>query len=267
MQQTLQTIKILSLLLCCLWMIPAKGNELYHNDFNNKQCCLVISHALGGIHGNAYTNSLEAFIHNLNQGSLVFEADLAQTSDGTWIVTHDWQSWSSRNKYNGPNPPNLDTFLHARIQREDGHKYTPLTWNDIERILARNPDVQLILDTKYKLEDMTKSLANSKVKSQLIWQAYDFADIDFLQANHVGNIILTLYKMQIPNPASFFKYLRDNYAHKIVGLTVPLKFYFAHTKQLTSLGIPIYIHGKPDKINSRQLHLSLRDQVAGFYLD
>ena len=52
----------------------------------------LIAHALGGIGGKPYSNSLEAFIENYNKGIRIFEVDLSITSDGYVVCRHDWNT-------------------------------------------------------------------------------------------------------------------------------------------------------------------------------
>ena len=53
-----------------------------------------IAHALGGVGGKTYTNSIQAFEHNYNKGFKVFEVDLDFTSDDELIAWHSFDKTS-----------------------------------------------------------------------------------------------------------------------------------------------------------------------------
>ena len=48
----------------------------------------IIMHAMGGIDGNDYTNSLEAFERHYARGRRVFEVDFALTNDNKVVAKH-----------------------------------------------------------------------------------------------------------------------------------------------------------------------------------
>ncbi|OKP81736.1 hypothetical protein A3844_25475 [Paenibacillus helianthi] len=50
----------------------------------------IVAHAMGGINGHTYTNTLEAFAANYEQGSRIFEADLLLTTDEQLVARHEW---------------------------------------------------------------------------------------------------------------------------------------------------------------------------------
>ncbi len=60
-----------------------------------------IAHALGGIDGHAYTNSLDALLLNYKNGHRVFEADISITSDGAAVLAHDWAHFYSISNMQG----------------------------------------------------------------------------------------------------------------------------------------------------------------------
>ena len=51
----------------------------------------MISHAMGGIDGTNYSNSLEAFQENYAEGHRIFEVDFEYTSDGRMVLCHSWK--------------------------------------------------------------------------------------------------------------------------------------------------------------------------------
>lgn len=106
------------------------------------QRCSLIHHAGGGIEGNTYTNSKEAVEQTLkeNPGACAIEMDFLLTSDEVLVCAHRWKDsyWQCEET------PTLEEFLSWKIQG----KYTPLTAEMLIEIMAENPDMYLITDTK-----------------------------------------------------------------------------------------------------------------------
>jgi glycerophosphoryl diester phosphodiesterase len=254
--------------------VPAWGmadhDVVYHHDIRNPQCCLMIAHAAGGIDGNAYTNSVEALQANLAMGTRVFEIDFSKTRDGVWVATHDWENWARQTGYAGTVPTftefralKLKHFGPGAIVRQ----YTPLTLEYLEQVVARHPDIRIVTDTKYDFREMVRILNRSALHRNLIYQAYSFEDVDFLVKQRIRGVILTVYKMQIPDIDRFVAQV-NAISDKIIGLTMPVPFFDAHSAKLAAVRVPVYLHGSPSVINSRQLHSKMRHLGAkGFYLD
>lgn len=255
-------------------LIPAWSaagqNLTYHNNIRNRQCCLVIAHASGGIDGNAYTNSREALQANLALGTRVFEIDLSKTRDGVWVATHDWENWRRQTGYSGTIPTYAE-FINLKLKPFDAgaivKQYTPLTLDYLVEVLAKQRDVMIVTDTKYDFREMVTYLEMSSLRNHLYYQAYSLDDVDFLAQRKISNIILTIYKMNIVDIDQFVE--KVNVAtDKIVGLTMPASFFAAHSANLARVKVPIYLHGGPGQINSRELHVRMKKLgVAGFYLD
>ncbi len=259
-------IEILFVASTILLPVYAVAHVPYHYDFDNKQCCLVIGHALGGIDGNAYTNSIEALQANIERGISIFEADFSATSDGQWVLTHDWKSWQRRTKYSGTLPPSYAEFNKTPLQIKQ-HTYHAATIADLEQMLAQNPKMRIVTDTQYDFKSLVMALLKTKLAEAIIWQAYNLDDVNFLLSQKQNNIILTLYKMKIENAAKLFQTLNAKYADKILGVTMSLDFYTKNAKEVLILKTPVYLHGFQSQINSLDLHAELQDKVAGFYLD
>ncbi|WP_135551817.1 phosphatidylinositol-specific phospholipase C/glycerophosphodiester phosphodiesterase family protein [Paenibacillus cymbidii] len=105
----------------------------------------MIAHAMGSIDGKAYTNSYEAFMTNYNRGYRLFEVDLTMTSDGEIAARHDWTHAMQPGLPAGAGEtPTLSQFKQARIYG----KYQPLSWKDIITLMAKYPDVYVVVDAK-----------------------------------------------------------------------------------------------------------------------
>lgn len=97
-----------------------------------------ISHALGGIKDQVYTNSLEAFRENYKKGHRVFEVDLQMSADNVLVAAHELPL-TDKGK--------LMTAKQFKKSKIRG-KYTPLLFRDIVRLMVKYPDIYLVTDTK-----------------------------------------------------------------------------------------------------------------------
>jgi glycerophosphoryl diester phosphodiesterase len=248
----------------------AGQNLTYHNDIRNRQCCLVIAHAAGGIDGNPYTNSQESLQGNLALGSRVFEIDFSKTRDGEWVATHDWENWRRQTGYSGT-IPTFAEFISFKLKPFEAgaiaNQYTPLTLDYLEKVVIKQPDIVIVTDTKYDFREMVMFLSRSTLHNNLYYQAYSFEDVDFLAQHKISKIILTIYKMNVVDVDQFVDKV-NAVAGKITGLTMPVSFYALHSAKFSNIKLPIYLHGGPGQINSRELHVRMKKLgVAGFYLD
>jgi glycerophosphoryl diester phosphodiesterase len=243
----------------------------YHHDIGSRRCCLVIAHAGGGIDGNSYTNSQEAVLSNLKAGARVFEIDFAKTADGTWVGTHDWKLWQSETRYPGAVPPAYREFVRSRLTVHGpgaiNGAYTPITLAFLEQTVARHKSAVIITDTKYDLEEMARALKGTKLFRHLYPQAYSLKDVETLAGLGYEKIILTVYKMDLSDPERLSSRIAST-AASLHALTVPFDFFAKNHARLTKIGLPVYVHGPPSRINSRELHYRFKELgVAGFYLD
>lgn len=109
--------------------------QRFHYDWTKDP---YIAHALGGIDGNSYTNSKEAFVQNYNAGHRVFEVGLRLTKDGKLVAVHDLPV----NK--DGEPMTAKEFKKYKVQG----KYTSLTFQDIALFMKKHPDIYLVTDSK-----------------------------------------------------------------------------------------------------------------------
>jgi glycerophosphoryl diester phosphodiesterase len=120
------------------------GQKGYQWVPNNR----FVAHALGGIDGKPYTNSLEALEASYKKGHRVFEVDLILTSDNKLVARHDWREMfeqsSGRTGEEKGKPMSLNKFKSMKIYR----KYTPLDFHGICIFMKEHTDVYLSTDTK-----------------------------------------------------------------------------------------------------------------------
>lgn len=110
----------------------------------------LIAHALGGVDGHTYTNSLEAFTRSYALGIRRFEADVSLTRDGVPVLVHGWAKktyerlgWEHR--YNKQRQVmTLDEFVAEPILGQ----YTALTFADLVDLMQQYPDIVVMLDAR-----------------------------------------------------------------------------------------------------------------------
>lgn len=167
----------------------------YNFDYSWTKKSPYIAHALGGILGDTYTNSYEAFLLNYQLGQRLFEIDLILADDGQVVASHD------------PIPTDDHTEpITASIFQSSltAGKYHRLTFADVVRLLARYPDVYLITDTKYAdsaqvTAEFTQMIETAKaidasVLDRFVIQIYNPAMLTtIMQAYPWKSVIYTLY--------------------------------------------------------------------------
>ena len=168
----------------------------------------LIAHALGGINGRRYTNSLEAFQYNYDKGYRVFEVDFTLTSDEKLVARHGWSDKTNKLIkqdliiYDGESA-NYDDFMQTPLYG----LYTPLDIYDVMALMEKYEDVFLIIDItkssrdlvdqKYKLI-IEEANHNPQVLDRIIPQVYHEWMLDDLMALYdFKSMIYTVYK--IPN--------------------------------------------------------------------
>lgn len=164
----------------------------------------LVAHALGGINGDAYTNSLEAFEHNYALGHRVFEVDFDITEDHHLLIaSHGKSQWHSHTQAQGePDKPyTYDQFMSTPLLS----KYTPLDCRGVIELMSRYPDVYLITDTKHT--DLTTVLLqfsqlvtyareiDPSVLDRIIPQIYHEDMLNWVMSVYpFKSVVYTLYK-------------------------------------------------------------------------
>lgn len=165
----------------------------------------VMAHALGGIDGHDYTNSLDAFVYNYNQGTRLFEIDLEYTAEGDLVLTHTWKDFRAMLEgYDGTD--NYDRLSMAEFRSSKIYgRYTPVSFSDLLQIMEDIPDFHVIIDSKTFDTDGTLSIyqdivdAVQAVDPELIHrfvpQAYTPDIYDTIASFGFDKIIFTLYSI------------------------------------------------------------------------
>ena len=105
-----------------------------------------MAHALGGVDGKTYLNSLESLNNSKKKGFKLFEVDIKLTSDNKIVCLHDWNQGGYKKlgiKYNKNNPiMSYEQFMDIKIQKE----YTPIDFKTIIDFIKANNDVYFMID-------------------------------------------------------------------------------------------------------------------------
>lgn len=181
------------------------SDDLPHYRFDDRwarQTPPLIAHALGGIDGNDYTNSLEAFEQNYALGYRVFEVDLSfPDTDYTLIASHDRERWLDKAGLDDESVYSYKNFMNSTLYGQ----YTPLDFRDIIDLMAAYPDIYIVTDTKYtdapsvmlqfsQLVKYAQSVDES-VLSRLIPQIYHEAMLGWVMSVYpFPSVIYTLYQ-------------------------------------------------------------------------
>ncbi|OGF26797.1 hypothetical protein A2331_05580 [Candidatus Falkowbacteria bacterium RIFOXYB2_FULL_34_18] len=215
----------------------------------------LIAHALGGVNGEIYTNSLEAFEYNYKNGKRLFEVDLSLALDGDLVAFHD-------------TPINLtsEDFKSKKIK----DKYTSLSFSDIINLMKSYPDIKIITDVKddfYKSFDVIinrlKEQEDESLFKRLIPQVYNKETFYYLKKQAVfDEVIYTLYKTEAGD-AQVYNLIIQNPIIKNLTL-FPSRFSEKLTRELNRVGVKTFVH----TVNDEDVMLYFLDKgVFGFYTD
>ena len=180
-----------------------RGREVPHYQFRYDWMGgeHLIAHAMGGLEGRAYTNSLEAFHHSYDLGYRIFEVDMALTPEGALVLTH-----------NGAGP--YDEFMRGTGE------YTRLDIRDLIALMREYPEIVVITDTKYAqreeyLLQFTRILeaagqADASILQRIVPQVYSVEMLHDLMALYpFSSVIYTLYYTAIWNIDSVLDVCRE----------------------------------------------------------
>lgn len=233
---------------------------------------LLIAHAMGGLSGAKYSNSLEAFNRNYAQGMRVFEADFQVTSDHVMILRHDWSKTRGQKgllKEEGY-IPTAEEFLSTPLYG----KYTPLALSDLYELMKQHEDVYIITDTKGKkydevvsdfglLVDTAKETGSLSCLDRFIVQIYNDEMYDAVCSVYPFHAwIYTLYQRGTDNFEQLCQFCQEK---KIPVITINYKKLEDEFLELADqYGLKIYLH----TVNDEQAALSYyKSGIDGFYTD
>ena len=248
----------------------------------------IVAHGLGGLEENKrVTNSLEAMEYNYANGTRLFEVDLIETSDGELVARHDWFPYLYE-LLEQPifaelgltlSPEEIAESQEEIILSVDRFKtlpihdtYTPLTFDDILKLMKRYPDIYIITDIKTnELEDAKRVFQKivNAVKEQnpyllqrIIPQTYNQETYEALSEIHdFENVFYTLY-METSSIDDILEFCIEK---DIEGVVMPISYFSPEfISRLNELGIASYVHTMNTE---EEMTYYLSNGVTGIYSD
>ncbi|MDF2960201.1 MAG: hypothetical protein K0S39_1936 [Paenibacillus sp.] len=234
----------------------------------------LIAHAMGGIDGVDYTNSLQAYVQNYDKGQRVFEIDLMLTEDGQLAARHDWMGYLAQ-KFEQDIPENkldepltMSEFKSYKILE----KYTPLSFHDVARILNRHPDVYFITDTKETDPELVKkqftlirdaaNRVNPAILDRLIPEIYSPEMMETVkEIIPFNNVIFSSYLTSM-EPDQIVDYVKDN-GIRVVAMPVE-RVTDDFIADLSKAGAVAYVHSVNEAAEVKRL---MDVGVHGVYTD
>jgi len=227
----------------------------------------LVAHALGGIDGHTYTNSIEAFQRNLALGARYFEVDLSFTADGDLVCFHTGHEWH----IGLDRPVSQVSTAEFLTHRYDG-LYTLMDLETLLQMVEEHPEIYIVTDTK---NDFATSLENvvqvaesidPSLITRIVPQFYtsdQWLEVAWLEElhRHFATVIFTLYRTNIGDE----DLLQVVNARNIPVVTMSQSRYgFALVQDLRALGVDAFVHTVNGEKN---VSAYLRKGVWGLYTD
>ena len=216
-------------------------------------------HALGGINGRIYTNSLEAFEFNYQRGRRLFEVDLTLTTDGQVVAHHD-----------PPLKMTADEFLSQKINGI----YTPLSFQDLLDLMSEYSDIVIITDIKSNSVesnfDKTFTLIIKQVQerdpslfARIVPQVYNQQNIAFLDKYGKFKRLIFAPHVVEASDQEVYEFMQANKDIKTVSMSQD-RFSEGLTQSLKALGVEVFVH----PLNAgEEIAKYLSAGAAGIYTD
>lgn len=225
---------------------------------------VMVAHALGGVGGYAYTNSLEAFECNYERGFRWFEVDLTLTADGQLVCFHP-----GNENLVGLKKPLQQLTLAETAQVRYAGRYPVLGFSELLKATDRAGDVVLVTDTKTWSKAMIEAFertvrASGAQRTRFALQSYgeqDIAAVKKLSDALHADILLTLYMSGADDPS--VERLVKDYGVKAVVADMR-RFTPWLAQRLHGLGVPVLVHTINDH---RDIVRLARAGADGFYTD
>jgi glycerophosphoryl diester phosphodiesterase len=235
----------------------------------------IVAHAMGGIHNYTYTNTLDAFVANYEQGTRVFETDLLLTTDDKLIARHEWTANMSKLLGQQTVLPAAKQGTVLNYEEVMGSPildiYSPLDIEKIMDLMVIYPDAYIVTDTKeLEPERATKQFQliveaaekrDPALLQRIVPQIYSRDMLDVVnQVYAFPEVIFTLYQTQDSDEV-VINFAKQNG----VDITMPtVRATKSFVRKLKNAGARVYVHTVNDE--KEILELS-RMGVDGFYTD
>ncbi|MEC0171181.1 phosphatidylinositol-specific phospholipase C/glycerophosphodiester phosphodiesterase family protein [Paenibacillus graminis] len=235
----------------------------------------IVAHAMGGVNGHAYTNTLEAFVANYEQGTRVFEADLMLTSDDQLVARHEWSKNMSRllgQQTVLPAAKQGAVLEYAQFMNSPILDiYSPLDIEKILDLMQAYPDAYIVTDTKeIKPELVTQQFTllteaaerrDPALLERVVPQIYSQDMLDVINKVHVfPEVLYTLYQSQDSD-----EQVIDFAKESGVDITMPSdRATKSFVQKLKKAGVRVYVNTVNEENEIVELS---RLGVDGFYTD
>lgn len=270
-----QPLQWIMIFVACLGVVLllAIANNKENNRWYNLNT--YIAHAMGGIRNEniSYSNCLEAFEENYNNGFKVFEVDFSITSDNQIVLRHDWENSLGRAEEESGYIPTLEEYKEIKLYGQ----YTTLDINDLFRLMVEYPDIYIVTDSKYAdydnvqrqftmisgILDNYPSEERKHIISHLIVQIYNDGMLEAVESIiHFKNYIYTVYQIGISNPDQLADFCIEN---DIPVVTMPYSWWTEENNELLHRkGLKVFIHTLNDMQMAEEY---LKQGVDGIYTD
>lgn len=220
-----------------------------------------VTHAMGEIDGEVYTNSLEAWRANYEKGCRCFEVDFWRTSDNKVVAYHE----GLREKYGLPDGFTADQFMQSKF----GDTYSPLDAQGIASLMKKKEDWFLVTDVKNgflrNLVRLRSALSEENVnyRDRVFPQIYNFVyNLPVVRSLGFDKAIFTLYRSSLTDEQVLHKVKKCD---TIKAVTMSEERYSKNfVQQLNERGVPSYVHtvNKKGKIEDY-----INAGVRGVYTD
>jgi len=179
----------------------SRGFAHYDFDYAWAQEPDLVAHAMGGIDGKNYTNSVEAFEENYARGYRVFEVDFGLTEQSEQMLClHDEQLWREQTGIDESIPCDHASFMASKLYGQ----YTPMDCSGLIDLMIAYPDIYIVTDTKhsvkhdvmYQFSQLVRCAVNkdASVLDRIIPQIYHEEMLGWVMAVHpFKSMIYTLY--------------------------------------------------------------------------
>lgn len=218
-----------------------------------------IAHAGGEWQGLMVSNALEAIESSMANGTYMMELDFLRTSDGHYVLAHDWGSVRNLFTYKGGSMPTLEQFMAS----ESKYGLTPLDLDGLVELLIKNPKLKIVTDTKNSNIDFFTYIADHYPEYQNRFYPQVFSEYQYMMAKKRGfkTIIYSLY-VYYRSDAAILEFART---HDLYAVTMAEeRVYTGLAQKLSNLGITTYVH----TINAFDSVAKLKSMgVYGFYTD
>lgn len=222
----------------------------------------MVLHAMGEIDGLPYSNSKEAFEKHYSNGQRIFETDFCLTADDRMVARHDWgEGW--QDGIDEEHIPTESIFLSKPIYG----KYTPLSLEDVIRLMQQYPDAYIVSDTKDEQADLARKEIGIIVQTAKEMQAEEVLDRFVVQIysptmyesikdlHHFPNYIFTLYMIWTKDEGEFTSYCRFCNANGIKTIAM-WDYRLRDNPHLAEIakeyGVEIYVHTVNDQTTAEE---------------